>query len=53
MELCSEEINTELTIVINRIMPLRDAREIVEKELITHVMNKVNSTYKADCVKLL
>lgn len=40
-----EDDNAEIT--INKIMPLKDAKYIVERELITKVMNRVKSTYKA------
>ncbi|SHI34517.1 regulatory protein, Fis family [Dethiosulfatibacter aminovorans DSM 17477] len=34
-------------IIINRIMPLREAREMLERELITRAMEEAGSTYKA------
>lgn len=37
----------EIDIKINSIMPLKDAKKMVERELITKVMNNVGSTYKA------
>lgn len=37
----------EITIKIDTVMPLRDAKAIVERELITKVMETVKSTYKA------
>jgi transcriptional regulator with PAS, ATPase and Fis domain len=43
----SENSVFELNIVIKEIMPLKDAKRIVEKELITSVMKQVKSTYKA------
>jgi len=37
----------EIDIKINSIMPLKDAKKMVERELITKVMERVGSTYKA------
>jgi transcriptional regulator with PAS, ATPase and Fis domain len=34
-------------ITINSVIPLKDAKDMVERELITKVMNTVKSTYKA------
>ncbi|SHJ39647.1 regulatory protein, Fis family [Dethiosulfatibacter aminovorans DSM 17477] len=42
-----EKNEIEITIKIDTVMPLRDAKAIVERELITKVMEKVKSTYKA------
>ena len=39
------EIN--ITIKIERVMSLKDAKAMVERELITKVMDNVKSTYKA------
>lgn len=42
-----ENFVINIDIRIDRMMSLKDAREIVERELITKVMNEVGSTYKA------
>lgn len=42
-----EKNEIEITIKIDRIMPLKDAKDLVERELITKVMDNVKSTYKA------
>lgn len=43
----NKEDEIVIRITIDKIMSLKDAKKIVERELITKVMNNVKSTYKA------
>ncbi|SHJ21267.1 hypothetical protein SAMN02745751_02010 [Dethiosulfatibacter aminovorans DSM 17477] len=42
-----ENFEIDIDIRINRMMSLKEAKQLVERELITKVMDKVGSTYKA------